>query len=338
MINDYYYYHRLSPEGQEAYKRTHSAILNRDNSVSVADLNILPDDYMDIFRAIVFDNPMFYYIDYSNIKLLSDGRKVVSAEPRYVYSKEQCNKLDALIEKNAKAIIERANIEGKSVAEQIHAIHNVLAENVVYDFDALANQGKIEDIHFAHTLLGVILRRKAVCDGISKAFKFLLNSIGIRSIIVFGVLKDGEQISFLEHAWNIVKIGDFSYHIDVTNDIKETQSDFVCQDYYCLNDNLIMRDHADFRGVPECTGTEENYFDSNKYVAKNRDNIVQLIETNFKTFPASVYCRIDFDEPLEDIVNWMQDLIMKKMMVMQKRAILYSSMNLHAGTVIFYVK
>lgn len=338
MIKDYYYYHRLSQEEQEVYKRTHSAILAREQNVDVSDLNIQPEEYMEIFRSIIFDNPSFYYIDYSNMHFLSDGKKVVSAEPKYVYSEDQCKKLDTLIGKYAQSIIDRADLNGKSVGEQIHSIHDVLVENVVYDFDVASGNGKVEDIHFAHTLLGVILRRKAVCDGISKAFKYLLNFIGIRSIVVLGALKDGDQPLVRDHAWNIVKIGDYSYHIDVTNDIKEMQSGFVCQDYYCLNDNLIMRDHSDYRDVPECTGVAENYFDAKKCAIKNREMLEKLIDVNFKTLPASVYCRIDYDEPMDDIVDYMQDQILKKLMAMQKRTMLFNSSNLHARTVMFYTK
>lgn len=338
MINDYYYYHRLNAEGQEAYKRMHRAIIAREHSFDLSDLNIHNDEFMDIFRSIVLDNPLFYYIDYSNIQFYSDENKVVSAKPSYIYSAEQCNKMDVLIEKYTKAIIERAVIDGKSVAEQIHSIHNVLAQNVVYDFDAAAERGNAEDIHFAHSVLGVILRRKAVCDGISKAFKYLLNCIGIRSIIVQGLLKGEEVSSDRKHAWNIVKIGDYSYHIDVTNDIRETQNDFVCQDYYCLSDDMISRDHIDFTGVPECKGQVENYFEANKCAVKDRAMIEHLIESTFLTIPAMLYCRIDFDESLNDIVDWMQDSIIKKMMGMQKKAILYNTINPNIKTILFYAK
>lgn len=338
MINDYYYYHRLSLEGQEVYKRTYAAIMARADSIDISDVNMFPDEYMNIFQAIIFDNPMFYFIDYRNINFITDSNKVISVQLRYVYSENQCKELDAIINRNTNSIIERAQIKEKSEADKIHAIHDILAQNVIYDHDSFLNQGSNEDIHLAHTLLGVILKRKAVCDGVSKAFKYLLNYIDIRSIVVQGALVENNNISNRKHAWNIVKINNASYHIDVTNDIRESQNYFVCQDYYCLNDELISRDHTDFNGVPECKGVSENYFEANRCAVKNRALIEKIIDSNLKTIPAIVYCRIDFNEPIEELADWTMNSIMQKLVNQQRRAIVTSTVNPNAKTIMFYVK
>lgn len=54
-----------------------------------------------------------------------------------------------------------------------------------------------------------------VCEGISKAFKYLCDKVGIKSGIVIGNVK-GEVAA---HAWNQICIEGAWYNIDVTFDM-----------------------------------------------------------------------------------------------------------------------
>lgn len=69
------------------------------------------------------------------------------------------------------------------------------------------------------TIEGVFLKRKAVCQGIAMAYRCLCIKIGIESIVVRGnSLKPGDT-NYERYAWNIIKVGESSIHVDITWDM-----------------------------------------------------------------------------------------------------------------------
>ena len=85
----------------------------------------------------------------------------------------------------------------------------------------------------------------AVCEGISKAFKFLCDRCNIDSILITGEAYDSgnDKTSYGGHAWNIVFIDTIPYHIDVTFDYTLSGKNLLRYDYYLLSDTQIQYDH-----------------------------------------------------------------------------------------------
>ena len=95
-------------------------------------------------------------------------------------------------------------LEDKTDIEKEIIIHDRISNDVTYY--------KEEDIpRKYHTAEGTLLEGIGVCDSFSKAYQLVLNKVGIESIIVLGDLNDSP------HAWNMVKIGDNWYHVDITS-------------------------------------------------------------------------------------------------------------------------
>ena len=94
-------------------------------------------------------------------------------------------------------------------------LHDSVVKSVAYDYDAVKKKG----CYNAHSIVGVFLEKRAVCEGIAKAFKLLCNQFDIKCIVVLGQADKKrvfDQDSY--HAWNLVKIGNESYYVDVTWD------------------------------------------------------------------------------------------------------------------------
>ncbi|WP_029319303.1 transglutaminase domain-containing protein [Butyrivibrio sp. AE3004] len=337
MINDHYYYHKLNGIEQEAYKVIYKAITQREKEAIFCSPNLSMEDVFNIYKAIILDNPHLYYIDYGNIMVSKDSNGMIRAQIRQVYSEEQCKKLDGLLEKYAKTILQKIDFTGKDVSEQIHAVHDLLASNVVYDHDVAEERAAVEDIHFSHTILGVILRKKAVCDGIAKSFKYLLNAIGIRCIVVTGNA-DNDMYNNEDHAWNIVKIGEHSYHIDVTNDTNSTESGFICQDYYCLNDELINRDHSNYKGMPICDSLEENMFYKNGAIIKNNDDMDVFIKNKLASGSNRAYFMLDYVDDMVRVANDIQESVAGYIMQKGTKAKIFTVSNEKMRTVMLTVE
>ena len=87
--------------------------------------------------------------------------------------------------------------------EKIKYIYETLIRQVEYQEDSGQNQN----------IRSVFLEGKTVCMGYSKAAQYLLNRMGIFCTLVTGTV-NGDRPS--SHAWNLVKIGEEYYFMDVT--------------------------------------------------------------------------------------------------------------------------
>ncbi|WP_408071553.1 Ig-like domain-containing protein [Butyrivibrio sp. JL13D10] len=90
-------------------------------------------------------------------------------------------------------------------------IHDALLDHITYDYEGYEVQNPT---HICHTAYAALVLGKAVCDGYSQAFTYLLDyeGINIESVVVTG-LGDGGG-----HAWNRVKLDGNWYEVDTTWD------------------------------------------------------------------------------------------------------------------------
>lgn len=105
--------------------------------------------------------------------------------------------------------------------------------------------------------------KTAVCEGIAKTFKFLLNALDIKCVVVKGKAADelsGIVSTDIFHAWNMVKIDDKPYYVDLTWDINLSDKDIIRHDYFNLTDTDIAIDHSIDKSLPSCKAHDDNYF------------------------------------------------------------------------------
>ena len=127
-----------------------------------------------------------------------------------------------------------------------------------------------------HTAEGTLLEGIGVCDSFSKAFQLVLNKAGIDSIIVLGDLGDSP------HAWNMVKLGDSWYHVDLTSSHSiYDETKIVNHAYFNLTTdaekNFVMIENEEI--LPEANSTEFNFYYVNNLVVNENDDIkAKLIE------------------------------------------------------------
>lgn len=156
---------------------------------------------------------------------------------------------------------EKINAEKKLKAKEM-ILHNYIVNNCEYD--------KFSSSYKIFTCYGCLVENKAVCEGYSKAMQLLMNVVGINSITVVGSSKDEP------HMWNIVKINDKCYHLDVTWDGVGGLGQY---NYFNVNDEIIKKDHKinptfDSKNnvdskirknspLPKCSELKDNYYEKN---------------------------------------------------------------------------
>ena len=128
--------------------------------------------------------------------------------------------------------------------------HYSILENIIKTFDAsddieilkqinyyIINNYEYDSSYENYTLLDTLLNKKMICAGYSALTKALLDRLGFENHIVHGRTSN-DAISFLftsgRHAWNLVKVGGFWYHLDITwNDSAGNEfAYFLKSDFY----------------------------------------------------------------------------------------------------------
>ena len=93
--------------------------------------------------------------------------------------------------------------------DDIKMVHDYLVDTVEYDTSISKPN--------IYNLYGALVNRVAVCEGYARAFKYLMDEMGIPCVIVIGqgTNSRGETEN---HAWNYVEVNGSWYAIDCTWD------------------------------------------------------------------------------------------------------------------------
>ena len=125
----------------------------------------------------------------------------------------------------AVAVLNRYIRNDFTQTQRLLAIHDFLSYRVYYDYDLFERylQGELSEaqINASHSfdIRGIFLNpqdRVAVCEGIARGFMLMAGIEGIYARTVTGSFSDGTRPFPIRHMWNIVRIGNRWYHIDVT--------------------------------------------------------------------------------------------------------------------------
>ena len=157
------------------------------------------------------------------------------------------------------------NLDEKTEAEKVVAIHNYICDHVDYDYDGLSDSSNI----VKYTAYGALCNGKAVCNGYAVLFYRMCKEAGLSVRIISGTANGGS------HAWNIVKVGDVYYAVDSTWDGQDAQT----LDQYLLKSEKDFS--ADHTRSAEYTTEEFNdaypmalnsYYEKTFNDSLNRDN------------------------------------------------------------------
>lgn len=273
MRNERYYYSIMSEIERNAYKTIYEGLKARAYTIEVP-LCMAPDQVQEVYLRVLYDNPLFYFVNQTVIRMAGIPG-CYALLPEYLYSAKEITLLNRDIRNVVNKLREKANTMLDNEFRLEKFLHDSVVKSVAYDYDSLMKN----DCFNAHSIVGAFLDKKAVCEGIAKAFKLLCNEYSIKCIVVLGRADPkGKFDGDCYHAWNLVKIGDESYHVDPTWDnMYDKGLEHISYDYFNLTTNDIMKDHRPIGELPICTATRLNYFTSTKSFVDSYEGLYNLI-------------------------------------------------------------
>ena len=298
MLTEYmkYYYQALPPHKKMIYKELYDGFRKR---VDMIDVHTDPhtvsiDEVAEIALAVYNDTPSFYYLDVSAFSWIPMPYGYRYSQ-KYLYSDSEIAYYDQYLEEGWKRFESKYLRPHMSEYEKEKTIHDYLVTTISYDETALIVPDQTRE---AFNILGALIKKRAVCHGIACAFKYLCDCCQIKCFVVIGeaLPREGD----MGHAWNIVKIDDEAYHVDVTWDIKKKGDISFFYDYFNLSDPLIRFDHAWKSDLyPPCTAKEHNYYYKNKLFVRSLSELTDFVANALKNGSGYIAVKFANDMPSE---------------------------------------
>ena len=183
---------------------------------------VLNDSFQLAVNALNFDNPETFFIDIPKLYLLTEIKTKLWGTTYSVQigCKDGYNYLNSSFRNSEDVNIAINNVRqvrnsikdslnGNSDENKIRAVHDYLVDNLEYD--SSVSKDNIYNIY------GALINKLTVCEGYARAFKYIMDDLGIECIIACGTAVNSTGATE-SHAWNYVKLDGNWYAMDVTWD------------------------------------------------------------------------------------------------------------------------
>lgn len=219
----YPYYGMLDSGLQTLYRQIYANAQELTTSFAPV-VTVTVDQVHDVFQAVYNDHPELFWLgtEYS-CKYLESGQCVELTLQYYklVADAEEFEEARERFDEATQALVSAAN-KLDTVYEKEKYVHDRLVEQVDYHTGTEMNQ----------SAYSALVEGRSVCAGYARAFQHVMMELGIPCYYCMGY--SGE-----EHAWNIVKLDDGYYNVDVTWD----DTDPSTCDYFNKTDADYAKTH-----------------------------------------------------------------------------------------------
>jgi len=203
-------------------------------------------------------------------------------------------------------------VKSSSDLEKERYVHDYCLNNFQYDHSFGEH---------SHSILGPILNKTAVCEGIAKFVKLSLDYLGVKNLVVHGKARSPIDDSALEnHAWNIVFIDGCAYHLDVTFDMT-IKGDVSRYDYFNLADEDIRKDHTIIGDVPACLTAGNDYMSNHSLIANNPTELGKIIGDRLRQEKKNVIVKLKNVNALENVTNKVMSIAQQQYASLHNRSV-----------------
>ena len=217
----YPYYAMLEPGLQQLYRQIYANAQNLTTSFTPA-VEVTVDQVKTVFEAVYNDHPELFWLETGySCKYLSNG-KCVELILKYNSTVDYLDQAKNDFNERAEIILSGARSQS-SVFEQERYVHDALMEMVEYDENAPMSQSAYSSL---------VLER-SVCAGYARSFQYLMQQLGVPCYYCTGT--SGE-----DHAWNIIKLDQTYYNVDLTWD----DTNPATYDYFNKTDTEFANTHV----------------------------------------------------------------------------------------------
>ena len=224
----YPYRAMLTDVQKRVYDLVYQNAADRNATFGVSGSTISQEGLADVMTAIYNDHPELFWMDSGYSYGYTSSGRIISITLKYNDTLNSFASNSEQFYAAANRIIDEAKkLDG--AANQEKYVYDALCSNNVYDEQSALNQ----------SAFSAMVNGRSVCAGYSRAFQYILQELGIPCYFCSGYANGGY------HAWNIVKLDDKYYNVDVSwGDSLGELGTGTSYEYYNLSDSKIANDHT----------------------------------------------------------------------------------------------
>ena len=256
-------------------------------------LNSLTPKFKIWFENLINTNPKLSFIAGGSFRYEFRSKYIngvyyidsisVNFSGTYALTKKQWDDTKKRLEDIAKSIP-----SDSSDVQKVRLVNEYLSKNTNYDVDTYKQymQDYTSITNFKpFTPYNVGNGGVAVCEGYSKAASFILNYLGIETRVVTSAMQN--------HAWNIVKIGDKWYNLDITWNDEDGGNHDISEKYLLKsNDALVSMSKSEHKILDEegydVTDTKYDSLFKGKFISSS-SGIYNLEDTDVNSISAAKF-------------------------------------------------
>mgnify|MGYP002508297163 CR=1 FL=1 len=255
----YYTYHHLSAPEQALYLEILDALTAMSGEVAVSTLDSAQLDR--VFEYVLNDHPELFYVEgfkYTE-HFMGDVLTQITFAGTYSMTRDEARRSLVDIEKTLTGCMREVPLNEDEYST-VKYLYEYLIDNTEYDKNAENNQN----------IRSVFLGGRSVCQGYAKAMQYMLQKVGMQSVLVTGYT--GAE----RHAWNLVRVNGSYYYLDPTwgdasysyggSEAQQAEDAVflppVNYDYFLVTTDELSKTHTFEESVvlPACDSTQDNYY------------------------------------------------------------------------------
>lgn len=203
------------------------------------DVDVISKDRIVLSNINNFIHPYNSFTEMETTRYTNSNK--IKLNIKHLYNKDKINKIN-----NKVTEIIKNEINDDDNKDKIKTIHDYIINNTKYD--ELRVENNISK-YSSDTAYGPLFEGFGICNGYSDLMKIFLHELGIESI----------KIASENHIWNLVKLDNKWYHLDLTWDdpVLENGKDIIDYNYFMidtkdlieLNDNQHFYNKDIYKGI-----------------------------------------------------------------------------------------
>lgn len=283
-----FFYDQLNDKEKGYYKEILSILKKRGEKtkISVNDKNTIDK----VFSCVLNDHPEIFYV--SGYSIQQGNGTYFSGT--YLYGKEEIDSRQKKIDEYVSKCFSKMPANSDEY-RKVKYVYEYIVENTEYEAKQFDDQN----------VCSVFIDGKSVCTGYSKATQYLLNCLGIKTILVTGFADTGVSTSNFSgrngenHAWNEVCVDGNWYCVDTTwgggfsnSNVSKDGKKLISYDYLLGTTDEFNVSHkvSNDLKVPVCTHSENNYFvrEGAYFEKTDLDQFSKLVNSRLKQKKHSV--------------------------------------------------
>lgn len=243
-FDNVYEYHRsiLSDKEKILYDEIVESYLQFKPDLSTSLNTLTTEELHKTFKYVILDHPEIFWIDkYASSNFYDNVLTNKKIKLYYYYSEKEALKAQNSIQEKVDSIIQEAKTKSTD-RDKIKFVHDKLIEIGTYTDYNIKNEGEFQ------SYLSIFQDGKTVCSGFAYGFKYIMDNLGIRSIIIADI---NEEPGVESHIWNMVIIDDHLYNLDITYDDRDTEEKGeTSYNYYLVDNGVFYLTHEKQEDVP----------------------------------------------------------------------------------------